>query len=352
LRFGYVASQGPLVGLGFHRDPTGHFYGPLQALGYTSIDLLTLSLYLFETPIPAVLLVGLFFVFARRLSWGEGVIASWALLPVVANVFYWHHGSFMGPRMINEATPGWALLAAVAAVGLVRRIPAQRMFGNYSPRSALMITLAVGWCAGFLFLGPQRLVSYGGPWLASGRIKVTLPRQPSLIFVHGGWTGRVAMRLVAHGMRLDSLETAMRENPTCDTHHFALWYAQNSSTRPQPSPPMHFDFGHPATPRFRIADGDEIRVEPGARMPPECLRQVASDTLGIVEVAPLLWQGDLPGTDGPGAMFVRDMGPEINSRLIFRYPRRVPLVLYRPTKEGPTALATYVVGMRALWPGG
>ncbi|HEY8852987.1 MAG TPA: glycosyltransferase family 39 protein, partial [Gemmatimonadaceae bacterium] len=45
-RFGYVAAQGPLVGLGFHQDPYGHFYGPAEALAYTSSDLVTLSLYL------------------------------------------------------------------------------------------------------------------------------------------------------------------------------------------------------------------------------------------------------------------------------------------------------------------
>ena len=122
LRFGYVASTGPLVSPGFHQDPTGQFYGPIQALGYTSADLVTLSLYLLETPIPAVVLVGLFFLLSPRLTRGELIIALWALLPVIANVFYWHHGNFMGPRMLNEAAPAWVLLTAVAAVGLVRRI--------------------------------------------------------------------------------------------------------------------------------------------------------------------------------------------------------------------------------------
>ncbi|HEU4748018.1 MAG TPA: hypothetical protein VFS56_05910, partial [Gemmatimonadaceae bacterium] len=41
LTFGYTASQGPLVGPGFHRDPTGAIYGPIQAIGFTSSDLIT-----------------------------------------------------------------------------------------------------------------------------------------------------------------------------------------------------------------------------------------------------------------------------------------------------------------------
>jgi hypothetical protein len=79
---------------------------------------------------------------------------------------------------------------------------------------------------------------------------------------------------------------------------------------------------------------------------------VASDTLGVVEMAGMLWETDLPGSTGPGALVVRDMGPEVNAALIARYPGRVPLVFYRPVKEGPPALAPYDVGMRALWPRG
>lgn len=354
-RFGYVAAQGPLTGLGFHPDPTGQMYGPIQALGYTSADLVTLSLYLLETAIPAVLLVGLFLIFARRLSWGERILALWALLPVLGNFFYWHHGSFMGPRMLNEATPPWVVLTAVAAVGLVRLIPRDKMFGNYPPRSALVLTLLVGWLSGIFFLGPQRLASYGGPWQASSRVKLpsSATSAPSLVFVHGAWSGRVAMRLVAHGLRLDSLEVAMRSNTTCDVHNYSLWYGSDSARRVTKSPPIDFDFRkHAEPPKLRIADGDDIRTQPGVRMPYNCLLEAASDTLGIVEMGPLLWQTDLPGSTGPGAMVVRDMGPAANARIIARYPGRLPVVFYRSEKEGPPRLVPYSVGMNALWPRG
>src|SRR6266550_4380841 len=169
LRFGYVAAQGPLVGLGFHEDPFGHFYGPAQALGYTSSDLLTLSLYLLETPIPVVIVVGLFLVFRRKFSVGEQLIAAWALLPVVANVFYWYHGNDMGPRMLNEAAPAWALLTAIVAVGLVR-MTTRRQFGSYSPRAMVTVAFVLAWAAGIFYLAPSRLKSYGA-WMASGRIE-------------------------------------------------------------------------------------------------------------------------------------------------------------------------------------
>jgi hypothetical protein len=279
------------------------------------------------------------------------VIALWALLPVVANAFYWHHGMFMGPRMLNEAAPGWVLFTAIAAVGLVRLIPAERMLGNYSPRTAVSITFALGWAAGIFFLGPQRLASYGGPWMESSRIELPRASRPSLVFVHGAWSGRIAMRLVAHGLRLDSLEVAMRQNTACNANNFALWYATNPADRPREHPPMDFGFvPHAAPPKVRIADGDDIRAYPGVPMPASCLREVVSDTLGIVDVAPLLWQSDLFGSGGAGTLIARDMGPEANARLIEQFPERVPGLFYRPEKEGYPRLVPYALGMSVLWP--
>ena len=116
------------------------------------------------------------------------------------------------------------------------------------------------------------------------------------------------MRLLAHGLRLDSLEVAMRYNTTCDVDNFAQWYAQDPAKRTGNQPPMDFNFKlHDELPKFRIADSDDIRAQPGATMPGNCLRQLASDTLGIVEISPLLWRGDLPGEKGQGVMLVRDI---------------------------------------------
>jgi hypothetical protein len=353
LRFGYAAQVGPLVGPGFHRDPSGHVYGALQALGYTSSDLVTLSLYLLETPIPVVGVVGLFLLFAPALSRGTRVVVLWALLPVLANAFYWHHGIFMGPRMLNEWAPAWALLTAAAAVGVVRRIPKENTLGNYSPRAALAIALLLAWFAGIVYLGPERLARYGGSWMASARMEIPRTASPSLVFVHGGWPTRIATRLTAHGLRGDSLEAAMALNPTCEVHSFANWYAAKPGERSGNAPPLNFDFSTPnKTQRIDIARGDEIRYYQGKPLSPGCLRQVASDTLGIIDIAPLLWQSDLPDLSGTGTMIVRDLGPEENAKLIARYPTRVPMVLLRPEKEGSPRLVPYDVGIKSLWPNG
>jgi Dolichyl-phosphate-mannose-protein mannosyltransferase len=352
-RFGYAALVGPLVGPGFHRDPSGHMYGPLQALGYTSSDLVTLGMYLLETPIPAVLVVALFLLVSRRFESGVRILVAWAVLPVLANALYWHHGIFMGPRMLNEWAPAWALLTAVAAIGLVRRIPSAKSFGNYSPRAGISLAFLVAWAAAVLYLGPQRLLRYGGSWMASTRMAPPATPGPSLVFVHGGWPTRIAVRLTANGLRGDSLEAAMALNTTCDVHRFAAWYATKPGVRPARKPALNFDFGESGpTGKLDIANGDQIRYSPGTPLPADCLRQIASDTLGIIDISPLLWQTDLPGLASRGAMVVRDMGPDENARLIAREPDRIPMLLFRDTKEGAPRLVPYAAGIKSLWPNG
>jgi hypothetical protein len=251
---------------------------------------------------------------------------------------------------LNEATSAWALLAAVSALGLVQMIPANQTWGNYSPRAALSLTFLIAWGAGLFYLGPSRLLNYGREWMESSRLEAPRGDTPTLVFVHGAWTGRIAMRLVAHGMRLDSVEAAMRQNSTCDTHAYALWYSGRSDERVAPAPPLDFSLvPHDPPPKVTIARGDEIRVRQGTQLTPACLREVASDTLGIVDIGPLVWQGDLPGLAGSGAMFVRDMGPETNALLIEKYPDRLPVVLLRPHDNEPPKQMPYREGMALLW---
>ena len=350
-RFGYAAAQGPLVGPGFHEDPFGHFYGPAEALAYTSSDLMTLSLYLLETPMPAVIVVGLFLMFRRKFSAGEQLIALWALLPVVANMFYWYHGNDMGPRMLNEAAPAWALLTAIAAVGLVR-LTTRRRFASHSPRAILTVAFILAWVAGVFYLAPSRLKNYGRAWMASSRIEPPHTATPSLIFVHGAWSGRVVMRLVANGLRLDSLDIGIRQNTTCELQEFANWYAAAKAGRITPRPDVDFD---PASrrrpPMFLIAEDDAIRANPGQQMSQDCVREIASDSAGIIDISSFLWQTDLPGLTGDATMIVRDMGPEANARLIARYPDRAPMLFYRAAGEGRgPQLVSYPEGMSRLWP--
>jgi hypothetical protein len=356
LRFGYDIAHGETTRLGFHIDPWGNWYGPLQALAYTSSDLVALSLNLLETPVPVVVVVGLFLITAPRLDTGVRVLAAWALLPVLANLFYWHHGLFMGPRMLNEVAPAWALLTAVAGVGIIRSTPEEwRVWnGKYSIRTAVTSFMLVGIIVGYGLLGPQRMLGYREV-APSSRLVVPETEAPSIVFVHGAWAGRVAMSLAAAGMRLDSMETAIRQNPLCDTHLYAahlLAGGEGSDRRRGSESAPILDFSPRSQnlpPQMEITPGNRIRVAKRGVLAAECRHEIFADRNGIIDVSPLVWQGDLPGLAARGPLYVRDMGPELNAGLIERFPERTPLVFYTPAPSEQPRLASYVEGMAAIW---
>lgn len=341
-RFGYQVALGPAGGLGFGIDPWGNVYRLREALGYTSAELTALSLFLLEVPAPLVLLVGLFLGLAVRLDPGTRVIALWALLPLAANLLYWHHGLFMGPRMLNEVAPAWILLVVVALSALVRMLPERsRRLPAYSPRVFLTTYLLLGGLVGVGLLAPLRLASY-----ARGERGRRIAREAGphgLVFVHEGWAARLSMRLAAAGMRLDSVETALRVNPTCAVEQFADHSGSSA-----------LDFQRRATalpPQVQVLPGVRARVRPGEVLTPVCLREARADRFGALDLAPLLWLGDLPGLPGDGVMFVRDLGPQANARLRARYPDRRPLLLL-PSHGAQATLVPYAAGMQRLWGGG
>ncbi len=357
LTLGYTAASGPSHGLGFHLDPWGRPYGPTEAIGFTSAELLALGRELLGTPLPLVALVGAYLLVARRLARGERIFLAWAGLTVLANAFYWHHDLVFGPRMLGESVPAWCMLAALAAVGLARALrgDADRTAGAARPAKradaaarrdagsarrwaseALVwaLVIVLGYAAGYG--GAQRVARLGS---RLGPVPAAEPEGPALGFVHEAWSERLGGRLAARGMRLDSIRTVLTRYSPC-----ALQAA---------------------------LDG----TEPAERVD-ACRREQASDAragIGLqgVGLTGLMWTGDLPGIEGAGTMWVRDLGPRLNRRLLERYPDREPLVLLPPefaatgtatppaaggatgasaTRRREWVLVPYEVGMAALWP--
>jgi hypothetical protein len=311
---------------------------------------LTLGINLFETPVSAVLVVGAFLLCARQLTAPARLLLGWALAPVIANFLYWHHGLFMGPRMLHEAAPAWSMLTAVAGVGLVERIPQRAHVARFHIRSAATVGLLGALVFGLLVLAPQRGLSYGGEWLAITRVPAPQVKGPALIFVHDAWKARVGMTLASHGYRLDTVETLLRQNSTCAVHEFAGAVGAGDSVRVK-SMLARLDTVPRASrlPRaVEIAPGDPIRIQPNEVPTAECRVQMRSDERGILDLAPLLWRGDLPGAAARGALYVRDLGPTRNAELIARHPDRQPYVYAQ--RGDAIVLYPYAEGMSALWP--
>ena len=353
MRFGYDVALGPGAGLGFQRDPWGNLYGPLQAIGYTSADLLMLGAALLETPISAVIIAGLLLMFVNRLTHGERILAAWALTPVAANALYWHHGMYMGPRMLFEAAPAWVLLAVLGVGRAFDALPEVRTLGRIrlSPRTGFAGGAALALAIGLFWSAPQRALGYIANDDAVVALRTPETDGPALVFVHDGWTARIAMQLAGAGMRLDSVETALRQNPTCAVQALVdAVVARDDNARAAAL--ARLDLEPRASGQLQvvqIARGNTMRVAPGELLTPACTRQANADRNGILDIAPLLWRGDLPGGRARGPMFVRDLGPERNAELIARMAERTPMMLYLASDDALPTTQDYALAMDALW---
>ena len=387
-RFGYSAAFGPAHDLGFHTDPWGNLYSPLEALGFTAVDLTGLGTYLLETPLPATALVGLLLLLRPQVARGGGFLIAWALLLLLANFFYWHHGFHLGPRMLYEAAPAWLLLTAMAALvlggkptgpagrqGVEDSSVERRGSGNRPeaangstgrpPSSRLSFPDLVLWTllvsilgAGVLVL--NRIAAYR--WAPETLARITVPIlptwDPTLVFVHGSWSERISSRLQASGMRLDSIETALRRNDVCALHAYAEERgAALLDGRSLSMAPSGLDFqllaeSPPKLEPLYLTEGNRILVDPEIPVSPACRREAQADSRGIISLAPLLWQGDLPGLEKGRPMFVRDLGPEENRKVLEAFPSRRPYLLMTPRPDGRPELLDYSEGMDLIWGGG
>ncbi len=347
-RLGYTAEQGSGHGLGFHTDPWGASYGPLEALGYTSVEMRALGVELLQSPVPALLVVAVYGLWVARVPRELWLFVAWAALPVLVNVFYWHHDLVMGPRMLNETAPAWAILTAYAAIGIGRvgaetqKRGARR--GSDGMGGIVPATLATAMVVGWLFLAPLRLNGYGaeaqdGGWRASA----PKPGEALLVYVHGSWQGRLGARMAGLGMPGDSIRLALGSNPTCALHE-ALGATSFDRGRVRfERPPV------PLLQRTMPSGSAVLSTGPDEQLSEDCLREMASDFAGVVGLPQLMWQGDLPGLGGEAAMFVRDMGPDRNQVLLEAFPERRPAVMLAPTPGATPVLTEYEDGMTRLW---
>jgi hypothetical protein len=361
-RFGYVVAEGPGHAMGFHRDPWGDMYGPLDGLVQTSRDLLALGLDLLVTPLSAVLVIALYLLLGPARPRALPVLLLWALLPVVGHFFYWHQDLFLGPRLLTEFAGPWAILTAVAVLGLVRRtrhLP--RGSGRLDLHGAVRSAFLLAGVAAVVLLIPQRVAFYASQWGAAARAPAPAVGEPSLVFVQGQWTERLGARLAAHGLRVDSVRAALRHNSSCEVQEFLDAREARRSGAPGPAPTREAaDPRAPAGLRFeprpgvgivevRLDRSVTVRTYVGEEPTPACLRQMNADRRGAVEFPELLWQGDLPGLERGGAMFARDLGPALNARLQALHPGRRPLVYLRPQPHLAPVLLPYAEGMTVLW---
>ena len=323
-------------------------YSLEEALGFTSSDVLSMGIQLLETPFPITLFISLYLLTVFELPRGMGVLLAWATLPVLANSSYWFHDV----RMLFEAAPAWIAIAVLAAVALARGEGVQNRWVKDMATWAVVLGVvgAVGWGV------PTRWASYG--WSQETLDRITMPQPPtesaSIVFVHTSWNERLSSSLQGTGgVRQDTVITALRRNTNCQLPLYALARdAEAMGVLGVTMPPVDLNQS-PGTPadiqRPPAPAGATLRIRPNEVFPDSCMQQLRADRFGAVALAPLVWQGDLPGIEEGRPLFVRDLGPEKNRRVLTLYPDRAAFVFVPKAPEAAPELVPYAEAMAILW---
>lgn len=332
---GYAAAQGAAHSFGFHTDPWGYAYGPRQALGHTSLDLIALGRHMLEISLPVVPAVGLVYLGRQGFSHLERVAWTLALLPVSALFFFWHHPDMPGPRLLGEALPFWCLLAALAAARLMRLRP------RFAPQLLLLSIAAAA------LLVPHRLGGYRAETRAfASRLSVDM-LDNAVVFVHGPWIERAAMRLAAAGTRGDVVQAAARHSSTC-----RIETAANALEEGTTPPVLVVEPVPPSPETVRSGPMAEARLGVGEPFPEPCARNLRADAYATVPVTTRLWKYDLPGLEPRrGVALVRDLGPERNQTALAAWPGRTAYLAFLGA-DGKTWVMPYEEGIARVWGAG
>ena len=344
--FGYDIALGTAGKPGFGLDPWGNRYDAAAALGYTAMDVLALGTHLLESPLPPLLLVATALLTMRSASSGVRLLIGTVTAVLVANLFYWHHGLYMGPRMLFEAAPAWLLLFAVSVVHVARRLPGHAD-ARFSIRNAFIGAVAASVLLGIFGFAPQRARGYAAPATAAS-VEAAV-QTPAIVFVHETWRSRLAMRLAATGMRLDSIETVLRQNATCDVQHYADARDADAVRAADLAGTLNFEPRATNLPAVvEVAPG--VRIVGGIEMVTSgvCAAELRSDFGGVQDLASLLASGDLPGSPARGILFVRDLGPERNRVVLSQHGDRAAYTMTTDSAGKPRLLA-YEAGVRLMW---
>jgi hypothetical protein len=154
-------------------------------------------------------------------------------------------------------------------------------------------------------------------------------------------------------MRQDSIIAAIRRNTNCELHGYAL--AREARVRggldvPLPDIDLEQLGGAPADiERPRSPTGATLRIRRGESFDGACVRELRADRFGAVALAPLIWQGDLPGIESGRPLFVRDLGPEKNQRILDLFPDRAAYAFTPTAVDEAPELLPYQDAMELLW---
>ena len=348
LLFGYDALNGPAYRLGFHVDPNGEIHTPIRGLVFVSGYLLRLSRYLFEWPVPGMLIViGGLLAITRPSRW-DVLLTAVAAGFLAAYAAYWFDGFFAGPRFLFTATPVFVYFAARAprSTAAVVRHPIAR-------RAVLFV---VPICVLAAWAGPlgvssarARVVLYADQ---RDKLKTDIEAQlrragvrNALVFVNEGWRGRLLARLRVLGVPQFPAGRILASVDAC-----ALQTALDlEDSLPAADPAARVERvvrraravgeAHPVP---GLQADQAVAFVRGSVPTAVCLRELQRDTSGTIPY-PLFLARQTVGRDGRVAgdvVFARDLGDR-NELLRDRFGGRV-WYRYRPAASLDDTTAAFV----------
>jgi hypothetical protein len=217
---GYEILYGTAHQLGFHVDPYGTMHTPLRALTFASKYLLQLNVLLFEWPLPAVgiIIAGLLATRSPR-RWDLFLVGMLAA-QVVAYAFYWHDGSFRGPRFLFTALPAIIVLVARAPLAISERVRGSaRIVAVYAlPACVLFAWLAYGTGDSI----PGRIRQYRSASIVTRVDPDSVARSAglhhALVFINEGREARALHYLWSLGMSRGDAFRLVVSAPSCAVH--------------------------------------------------------------------------------------------------------------------------------------
>jgi hypothetical protein len=335
-RFAYTLLWGRGHGLGFHPDPWGEPFTPAISVANTAIDLQRFNIDLFGWPLPCLVFVIVALLVAARDEREWRVTAVLACLLVAAPVayfFYWHRDSYLGPRFLYASVIPAVLLTAVGIAALDRRLGRWRSALRTCVAGCVLYSLAMtlprnaGVVAGMepdFKLHPDAQVRAAG--IADG-----------IVFVKVGWGERLAGRLRGWDVPAADVERSLRAVDGCRLQR-ALDDADSTATERE-RVPIREEL------RQRLADWREqelpvawgrlpdasVGIDTTQELSQGCHAEAAWDDSGFIRYEPFVWRND-PWLRR-GVIYARYLGPEINQRLLDRYPQHSAYIYARPSRD-------------------
>lgn len=220
--FGYDLLWGAGHGLGFHQSPWGPLHTPARGLELVSLNFTRLSVYLFETPFPALLPAAVALWLARPLRALDRYLLVTAGFVVLGYWAYWHDGFYLGPRFMVPLIPVLVLWSARMPRAALTSVVAVARAGSPSAdslRLALRTALGAGAVYALVTIAVVRAPQYRNG-MTSMRVDAAASAREhgvrdALVLVKESWGAQLVIRMWAAGISRSDAEVLYRNADAC-----------------------------------------------------------------------------------------------------------------------------------------